>query len=405
MQSFIDSLVPSLPDPRCSEVFAEGLPRNPRYVKRTINIFLFLWQLSIRRLPALIHPVRLAKVVTIQQNYPDLYAFLCEIPLLLRDLEIYFRFEDMKNNRAESDDNIRENKEEHPVTPLLPPQIQHFAEQQLLRRILTLHPQNIADVNFFDLNSQDIRPYIYLTRRAISTPNIPTEVLEPQLIYIPAGNFSIGSTTFAIEQPVHTLYLPQYAIGRYLITNYEYRAFVLDTGAKSPRHWEGNSYPDNLGDNPVVYISWHDAVAYCHWLSQKTGKPYRLPTEAEWEKAAKGTDERIWPWGNEWDTSKCNSADSRLNHTTPVGHFSPNGDSPYGIADMAGNVWEWCSSLYQPYPYRDDDRENMKVTGDRMLRGGCFSDENTLVRCSYRYKRLPESSDRNIGFRVVVTPV
>jgi formylglycine-generating enzyme required for sulfatase activity len=403
MRSFVNSLVPQLPDPRCSEVFAEGLPHNPRQMKRTINIFLLLWHLSRQKLPELIHPVPLAKIVTIQQSQPELYALLREVPLLLRDLENYFHIAAAQLNKLESAGTMHSESSSEPTIPLLPPQLQPFVEQPMLRRLLTLHPADAEDANFRSLSPQSIRPYIYLTRRADADARVSAGVLEPQVVRVPAGNFIMGSTNFPNEGPLHTIYLPDYAIGRYQVTNYEYLAFVQDTGRKPPQHWEGNMYPSGLGDHPVVYVDWSDAVAYSLWLGEKTNKPYRLPSEAEWEKAARGPDGRTWPWGDEWSTSKCNCRENNYNRTTPVGQFSPDSDSPYGIADLAGNVWEWCATLYKPYPYHaDDNHENMSAAGERTLRGGCFLTDNKLVRCASRHNLLPNSRDRNIGFRIVV---
>lgn len=397
MRDFIKSLVPTLPDPRCGDVFAEGLPPRPRQVKRTVNIFLLLWRLSQHKAEA-IRPVRLAKIVTIQHAYPALYALLGEVPGLLRDLEVYFRAEE----KRVSDKSVE--------LPPLSPQLQSFTGQIALRRILTMHAEAEPHANFADLTPIDIAPYIYLTYRATPRPETPVqlaEVVEPLTIAIPAGAVMIGShepDAFDVEKPAHEVVLPAYAIGRYPVTNYEYRAFVRDTKHAPPDDWEGGSYAEGLGDHPVVYVSWRDTRAYCEWLSQKTGKAYRLPTEAEWEKAARGTDGRIWPWGNTWDVSRCNSIESGLRHTTPVGQYAPHGNSPHGIADMAGNVSEWCSSLQSQYPYQaDDGREDTNVSGARVVRGGSFLDEPREVRCAYRLGRLPNSRERTIGFRVALS--
>lgn len=236
-----------------------------------------------------------------------------------------------------------------------------------------------------------------------------------EMIYIPAGEFLMGSDEDDNEKPVHEVYLDGFYAARHPVTNVQYREFVTATEHRSPRHWKGITYPEGKGDHPVVWVSWHDARAYCSWLSEKTGQEIRLPTEAEWEKAARGTDGRKYPWGNEFDRSKCNTKQLVMYHaapvgvgdTTPVGKYSPEGDSPYGVADMAGNVFEWTSSLYKPYPYDPGDgREDFLAHRRPALRGGAFFDLRPSVRCAFRSWYGPVLRDYHlgIGFRVVVSP-
>jgi formylglycine-generating enzyme required for sulfatase activity len=184
------------------------------------------------------------------------------------------------------------------------------------------------------------------------------------------------------------------------VTNLEYQAFVQDTSHEPPRRWKGDQYPEGMGDHPVVYVTWHDAVAYCKWLSEKTGKPYRLPSEAEWERAARGTDAREFPWGNEWDAKKCNSKEGGPGTTTVVGQYSPDSDSPCGIADMAGNVWEWCDDWLKAYrdnSFPDEDYgETYKV-----VRGGSWDHGQVGARCAYRGWFKPKSREKDVGFRCV----
>ncbi|MBN1937350.1 MAG: formylglycine-generating enzyme family protein [Anaerolineae bacterium] len=256
---------------------------------------------------------------------------------------------------------------------------------------------------------------------------------EPEMVYVPAGSFVMGTSDaqvqemlsrfawareyqkkgwFAREQPQHELTLPAYEIGRYPVTNAQYAAFVAATNHNPPKYWNDIHFSDELSGHPVVYVTWLDAMAYVKWLKAQTDKPYRLPTEAEWEKAARGDDGRLWPWGNEWNPECANWRPGDSGETTPVGQYSPaGGDSPYGCADMAGNVWEWCSSLWgsdpdKPsfgYPFRsDDERENPEAGGQRIVRGGgsWYTNDPGLLRCAYRGGNIPYHGGIIFGFRV-----
>ena len=216
------------------------------------------------------------------------------------------------------------------------------------------------------------------------------------------------------EQPQHRLHLPEYYLAKTPVTNRQYRAFVAATGREAPDGWTNRAPPRGAEDHPVVHVSWDDARDYCQWLSEVTGRGYALPSEAEWEKGARGIDGRIYPWGNQWDAIRCNSSESSLDKTTSV-HAYPQGASPYGVLDMAGNVWEWTRSLWgksqeRPdyrYPYRPTDgRENLDAGREvaRVLRGGAFRGRHRGVRCAYRGGYGPRYRASYVGFRVVVRP-
>ena len=224
------------------------------------------------------------------------------------------------------------------------------------------------------------------------------------MVYVPAGEFTMGSSDYDSEKPPHTVYLDAFWIDKFEVTNARYKKcadagncqFPFRATSYTRSLYYGNAQYDNY---PVVYVSWDDANKYCVWAGK------RLPTEAEWEKAASWDDakkeKRIYPWDNGFDKNKCNSSESGVGDTTPVGKYSPRGDSPYGIADMAGNVWEWCSSLYQKYPYRaDDGREDMQKREKRVLRGRTWRYNRDKACCTFRFMFSPNNCAIFTGFRV-----
>ncbi len=223
--------------------------------------------------------------------------------------------------------------------------------------------------------------------------------------YVPSGEFIMGddeneSTHREKKATAHSCWVEAFYIGKYPVTNLEYARFMTDQG----RHFD-----IRIGeqDHPVTHVTWYNARDYAEWAHM------RLLTEAEWEKAASWEvsekispkeserKKRRWPWGNEFEKERCNSIESGIGMTTPVGTYSPAGDSPCGAVDMAGNVWEWCSSLYKDYPYRhDDDHESMKVFGYRVQRGGSFNNMGFSARCAARGDFDPVFRNHLIGFRV-----
>ncbi|NUM44892.1 MAG: SUMF1/EgtB/PvdO family nonheme iron enzyme [Anaerolineales bacterium] len=431
MQDFVTGLVQTWPHKECARVFAEGLGGNPRQVKRTVNVFLLLSGLAERRKQEA-HPVRLAKIVAIQNALPRLYDFLKDDRHhLLRDLEAYYLIE-----RTSSEATLKSDHGGIPVKdrPELSEALVPFLAQRgiaAVRRVLAMHP-NEPDFNFSSLTPDAIRAYFTLTRQAeapVVHPVAPPRAdFEPQMIRIPAGIFVMGTNDeqakhlkalgmqeeyIQWQQPQHQVELSEYWIGKFPITNREYQFFVREAGHKPPHHWDGDQYPEGQGEHPVVYVSWSDASAYCQWLTGKVGdktKIYRLSTEAEWEKAARGTDGRMYPWGNEWAAGKCNSEDAGIGSTTPVGQYSPAGDSPFGCADMAGNVWEWCSDFWNEKEYVQ--RAGKKVKDPQgpekgsllyVCRGGYYGSDQTWPACASRVWD-GGSISVNLGFRVAASP-
>jgi formylglycine-generating enzyme required for sulfatase activity len=231
---------------------------------------------------------------------------------------------------------------------------------------------------------------------------------EPVWITIPAGEFWLGGEGEYDGKPAHRLFLAEFQIARVPITNAQYHLFVQATGQRRPDHWQDSRPPRSQESHPVVYVTWHEALAYCRWLSQATGKAISLPSEAQWEKAARGDkDRRAYPWGDAWDETKCNTRELRLGGATPVGIF-PEGTSPYGCLDMVGNVWEWTSSIYKDYPYDPADGREHVEAGDevlRVVRGGSWYDFQGFARGAGRrwYRAYGWGSNR--GFRVVVSSI
>jgi RNA-directed DNA polymerase len=200
----------------------------------------------------------------------------------------------------------------------------------------------------------------------------------------------------------HRVKLGGYSIARVLVTNAQYRLFVQATGHEPPGDWDGKRIPKGRESHPVAYVSWRDALAYCIWLSEATGKPITLPNEAEWERAARGDkDKRAYPWGNHFDRTRCNVYESGFGGTTPVGIFQ-GGESPFGCLDMAGNLWEWTRSRYASYPYQaDDGREDPDPKDNDLLvvRGGAWNNNRDNARCAYRNRNQPDNRNNNLGFR------
>jgi toxoflavin biosynthesis protein ToxD len=260
--------------------------------------------------------------------------------------------------------------------------------------------------------------------------------LLPTFIPIPSTPFLMGTPerelsglakayggtreSYREEAPQHTLTLPAFALAQVPVTNALYRLFVAATGTRPPITWRGPQPPAALLDHPVVDVSWEDANVFCVWLNKEIAdcrlqiadydapqstiynlqSAIRLPTEAEWERAARGSDGRVFPWGDMWDPAKANTRESGIGGTTPVGAH-PRGASQAGCLDLSGNVWEWTASLDALYPYANTDgRESPQSPGRRILRGGCYANPHGFARCACRFRLPPAARNEFLGFRL-----
>lgn len=222
------------------------------------------------------------------------------------------------------------------------------------------------DVNFKNLNEvSSLMELVALT--GIDFERELTDKFTHDLISIPADKFLMGGSDFADATPTSTVDLREYdyykesldtqkqsfLISKYPVTNYQWWLFTKDTGWVTPPYWRGTKPPPEIYKRPVTMVSWGEAISFCSWLWTKTPYKWRLPTEAEWEFAARGKDGRKYSWGNNFDSAKCNTSESGIGYITDVDYYCPQGDSPFGVADMCGNIWEWTSSLFEKYPYND----------------------------------------------------
>jgi formylglycine-generating enzyme len=274
-------------------------------------------------------------------------------------------------------------------------------------------------------------------RSELPATRVPlTQAVDLSFVRVPAGSFLMGHDRGGgyianrDDEPQHILELPDFLIGQGPVTVAQFAAFVEATGYVTTAEQEGgaSSWPrldwlpvaeaswrepygrgssvDRKQDHPVTVVTWDDARAFCRWASEVSGLAIRLPSEAEWEKAARGEDGRIWPWGDAPADQQRLNLGQEHQDTSPVGSYSPAGDSPYGCVDITGNVWQWTHSAYQRYPYRaEDGRED--PTRDyvtRVLRGGAaWSGPGDYV-VYRRESKGPLFRSAVIGFRVAAEP-
>lgn len=237
---------------------------------------------------------------------------------------------------------------------------------------------------------------------------------EP-FVWIPAGTYALGDDLQPAERPRHDWDSSGFGLGRLLVTNADFARFMQAEAYANPDLWlpqawellqaEGWTAPafwnrrgyqcgEDYPDYPVVGVSWYEAMAYAEWAGAM------LPSEAEWEAAGRGGEAWRWPWGDEWQEGRANTADAGVLHTTPVGLY-PEGASPFGCLDLVGNVFEWTRSLYRAYPYALDGREELRSTEPRTLRGCSWNHKGAyFTRLSYRFQAEPSTRHSDIGFRL-----
>lgn len=300
---------------------------------------------------------------------------------------------------------------ESPLEPLIVPANQNRNAKSILPItigaliILFLAASSYLLIQWLQQASHPITEPVTVIPNTI-TPEPPTAVpltdiidnFGVEMVLIPAGVFSMGSDNGEDdEKPPHAVSVPSFYLDKNEVTNKLYKACVDAGECMAPQTLSSATRPNYFGnpefdDYPVIFVNWAQAKAYCAWRGAL------LPAEAQWEKAARGTTGYVYPWGNEIDVRFANYNGSFRRDTTRVASYEQ-GKSMYGVYDMVGNVWEWVSSLYMPYPYRVDERENPNTSGARVVRGGSWYDHTAGLRSSDRYGNGPEDANDGLGFR------
>jgi formylglycine-generating enzyme required for sulfatase activity len=286
----------------------------------------------------------------------------------------------------------------------------------LLKDMNTLTPEIHRESDFSDLYNAIERRMKAGPAAAPGAP-IPREYFEPETVLIPAGPFRMGSPprkeVASYETPQHEVDLPAYRIGKYPVTNAQYREFIHETGkAVAPPGWGTQGVPEGSENRPVIRVTWYEALEYCQWLSQKTGRHYTLPNEAQWEKACRGGGNSLYPWGDTFDPMRCNANPTSITH---VDSYPPQND--FGGFDFVGNVRQWTCTIWgenpdapdprYSYPWRDDGRNDLNASRQvrRVLRGSSYNDGTRLAYCSFRSGQVPDErgvAGAGCGFRVVM---
>ena len=277
-----------------------------------------------------------------------------------------------------------------PISPFLPPD----------KVFLTGSPGSVRRPDLkFKARATKKKPVLYVSASANSIKIEKSQVIisANSMTLVPSGQFIMGSNErWDDEAPEYIESVGEFYIDLYEVTNADYKKFATATQREAPYHWPSGEIPKSIENHPVTYVNWYDADEYCKWRGK------RLPTEHEWEKAARGNDGNIYPWGNIWTTDKSNHPYKGSMGTEPVGAY-PSGRSPYGLYDMSGNVWEWVDSFYLPHPgntitrgeYGEDKRVLKGGSWFDCLSYGCGLSAPTFNRSFF----TPEVRNNSFGFR------
>ena len=228
-------------------------------------------------------------------------------------------------------------------------------------------------------------------------------IVKPEMIIVRAGEFAMGCDSGAIcERPIHRVFVDEFAIGRFAVTNRLYQSFIENAGHQAPAGWDDARF--NNPDQPVTGVSWYDATEYCDWLAEKTGSRYRLTTEAEWERAARGGLEgKLYTWGDEAPHLQPNYQNLWSNGPERVGLRPPNG---FGLHDISENVHEWCSDWYDEHYYLNSPKRNPRGPANgtrRASRGGSWRHQIKITRVAARSSIPAEFKYSDYGFRCAMS--
>jgi formylglycine-generating enzyme required for sulfatase activity len=291
------------------------------------------------------------------------------------------------------------------VIPVLVMNAAMPSPQELPESLAQLTFQNAISVrNDPDFN-HDIERLIRDIKRSrgYADEDVSTEQFEPRTIYIAEGSFWMGSDAADgipnHETPRHEVFLPAYRIGKYPVTNVQFEEFIRQTSTlvTPSMGWDGQRVPAGLENHPVAGVTWYEALAYCQWLSGKTGRKYSLPNEAQWEKTCRGEGITVYPWGDEFDPGRCNHGRANV---APVDAYPAQNE--YGCFDLVGNVRQWTCTLWgekriapdtrYAYPWKDDRRNDLNASRQirRVVRGSIMKDEIRVLRCSARSGQTPD---------------